>query len=93
MSFNKNITNAYATADHKMGRVGTAVAATGLGAGVGAGVAFMTSGNLLAGTGIGAASGIVAEEAGRLFVDEEVYQLKRLELNLEETVKVAAKFF
>jgi hypothetical protein len=93
MSFNKNISSAYANADHRLGRLGTAAAATATGAGVGAGVGFVAKANPITGAAVGAAVGFVGEEAGRLFVDETEYEVKRLELSMRDTIKVAAKYF
>ena len=97
MSKNNNnranaITTTYANLDHRLGRVGTAVAATATGAGVGAGVGHFTGGSVLTGAGIGAGVGLVTEEAGRLLVDKQAYKIERLRLASKDLASLASEY-
>lgn len=98
MSKNNNTTKAsfatstYASLDHKLGRVGTAVAATGVGAGVGAGVSYATGRSTIIGAGVGAGVGLVTEEAGRLLVDKEAYKMERLRLATRDLASLASEY-
>ena len=87
------ITNTYASADNRLGRIGTPVAAGVVGAGVGAGVGYAVGGAMPTYAIGGAAAAVVAEEAGRLLIDQDAYKQKRLELAAADMVELTTKLF
>jgi len=92
MSGSSFLTKSYASLDHRLGRVGTAAAATGIGAGVGAGTAHVLNKSIPVGAGVGAVSGLLAEEAGRLLVDDSEYRQHRAALAIKDTAMLLAEY-
>ena len=78
----------YATMDHKLGRVGTAAAATATGAAVGAAGAHLTSRSIPMGAAIGAGIGLAAEEAGRFMIDQDEYKSLRAEKTQADVIRL-----
>jgi hypothetical protein len=85
-------TRAYALMDHKLGRAGTALAGGVVGGGAGAAAAHFLDKSLTMGAGVGAAVGLIVEEAGRLLVDREDYRELRAKYALKEVATLLAEY-
>jgi len=86
-------TRSYAQLDHRFTRMGTPIAAAGVGAAMGAGVGYALSSSMPTYAIGGAVIGVGIAELGRLAVDDHLYRVERARLATLDAAAAAAALF